>query len=894
VAPKPDTDREEVPERVGHFRISGKVGEGGMGVVYLAEDERLRRTVAIKLLHADVAADRERRSRFLREARLAASINHPAIATIYEVGESDGRVFIAMEFVQGTPLRALMSEHAMMPVAEVLRIAREIARGLAVAHAAGIVHRDLKPENVMVGTDDAVKLLDFGIAKLMEEDASAPEGSTELHTRKGSVLGTPAYMSPEQATGKEVDARSDIFSLGSVMYEALAGRRPFAGDTWQEVIVSITRDEAEPLAERRSKVPPAVGRLVGKCLAKRPDERYRDARQLADAIEACLRDTNSLTDSSRVPTTVDAPSGPPAAARTISASPAAGPGETPWWRTGPGRALLGVAAFAAVGSGAYVLLRPSPMLSDDTSVAPESTVVKIRYADREVTTHVEARTTFNEAWQAYRDGALSRARRSFAKAAELDPSLAQAQFWQALLVFQEEPQRGREHYQKAVAHRHKLNVLEQAMLDAAEPFFRQPSDLLEWEKRLDALVERYPAEPTALFYLGLSRHLKGDYDAANIAYRKTIELDRGFALAYVALAQASSMLGKADDTLDALSRCIAESPGASICLEQRRGIASELGQCEPAVKDARRLIALDGDAPGGYFRLGLALHAEGAPMEAVRAALEMRWDKGLEEDREDRKRWDQIRLALLTGDFQAARDHLIAATEAHKNDPDVSVQVDSAFWLCSVHLETGDPDAATAVADALLAKSKALSATPFGVDPSLALLACKHEAGSMTSEEFGKLRDTWVDELVADWKKQEKEIVPGFFWIQLHAQFVRDEATAKAALARKKEFFPMPTTVMGSAGRHAIVGRALAMAGRAKEAVAELRPAMAACDELSDPLAYIGARYWYGVALEESGDEAGAKKAYEMVLARWGDAKPRSVTAERAEKRLRGLRLVSE
>jgi len=855
-----------------------------MGVVYVAEDERLRRTVAIKLLHEDVAADRERRSRFLREARLAASINHAAIATIYEVGESDGRVFIAMEFVQGTPLRGLMSESkaAGMPVARVLRIARDVARGLAVAHDAGIVHRDLKPENVMVGSDDAVKLLDFGIAKLMEEDESAPEGSTELHTRKGSVLGTPAYMSPEQATGKDVDARSDIFSLGSLMYEALTGQRPFGGDTWQEVIVSITRDEHEPLAKRRARVPAA---------AKRPDDRYRDARQLADAIDASLEEANNLTDSSRGPTTSDAPSAPPAAARTISASPTAGTVEKPWWRTGSGRALLGVVLFAGVGLGAYALLRPPPGEPDDAQVAPERTVVKIRYADREVTTHAEARASFNEAWQAYRDGTLSRARRSFAKAAELDPSLAQAHFWQSLLIFQNEPQKGREHYQKAVVHRHKLDVLEQAMLDAAEPYFRQPSDLLEWEKRLDALVEKYPAEPTAIFYLGLSRHLKGDYDGANKAYRKVIEVDRSFASAYVTIAQASSMLGKAEDTLDALSQCIAESPGASICLEQRRGIASELGQCEQAVKDARKLIVLDGDAPGGYFRLATALHAEGAPMEAVRAALEMRWDKGLEEDREDRHRWDLIRLALLTGDFEAARDQLVLTTEAHKNDPDMNVHVDSAYWLCHVHLESGDPEAATAVADALLAKSKALSATPFGVDTSLVLLACKQEAGSMTSEEFGKQRDAWVDELVADWKKQEREIAPGFFWIQLHAQFVRDEETAKAALARKKEFLPMPVTVMGSASRHAIVGRALAMAGRAKEAVAELRPAMAACEELKDPLAYIGARYWYGVALEESGDDAGAKKAYEVVLARWGDAKPRSVTAERAEKRLRGLNL---
>jgi eukaryotic-like serine/threonine-protein kinase len=218
-----------------HFRILAKIGEGGMGVVYRAEDENLRRPVALKVLPPDVIANEERRMRFLREARAAAAIPHPNIATIYEIGEADGVVFIAMELVEGATLRGRLGKGP-LTIKDSLDIVLQIAEGLARAHRSHIVHRDLKPENVAITPASHVKILDFGLAKLLlENDGADGHHLTRVQTisgektEPGRILGTTSYMSPEQARGEVVDARSDIFSLGSVLYEMVTGRAAFRG-----------------------------------------------------------------------------------------------------------------------------------------------------------------------------------------------------------------------------------------------------------------------------------------------------------------------------------------------------------------------------------------------------------------------------------------------------------------------------------------------------------------------------------------------------------------------------------------------------------------------------------------------------------------------------------------
>ena len=271
-----------MPKVISHYRLEEEIGRGGMGVVYRAVDIRLGRALAIKMLPADATADPDRNARFVREARAASALNHPHIITIYDIDDADGVTFIAMELVDGTPLDRLLAEGP-LAVPQALQYAAQIAAALAAAHASAIVHRDIKPGNVMVTPDGRVKVLDFGLAKLVER---TPDEATKtaLATRAGMILGTAAYMSPEQAEGRPVDGRSDIFSLGGVLYEMLAGRRPFAGASDIGVITAILRDTPAPLRTARKDVPPSVAAIVDRCLAKDPEARYSSAGALHDDL----------------------------------------------------------------------------------------------------------------------------------------------------------------------------------------------------------------------------------------------------------------------------------------------------------------------------------------------------------------------------------------------------------------------------------------------------------------------------------------------------------------------------------------------------------------------------------------------------------------------------------
>jgi eukaryotic-like serine/threonine-protein kinase len=268
--------------KLGRFEIRSKIGAGGMGEVYLAEDTRLGRKVAVKVLAEALTRNRDRLSRFEQEAYAASALNHPNIITVYEMGDEDGRHFIATEFIDGVTLKKHLRSGP-MDFAEVLNIAIQIAGALEEAHAAGIIHRDIKPENIMVRPNGHVKMLDFGLAKLTE-DLSAEETNTEAVTRAqvrtdaGVVLGTSQYMSPEQARGQPIDARTDIWSFGVVLYEMVAGRPPFTGDTKTDVIVAIAKNEPQPIVRFAPDVPPEFEWIVMKALRKDAAERYQTIR----------------------------------------------------------------------------------------------------------------------------------------------------------------------------------------------------------------------------------------------------------------------------------------------------------------------------------------------------------------------------------------------------------------------------------------------------------------------------------------------------------------------------------------------------------------------------------------------------------------------------------------
>jgi TolB-like protein/Flp pilus assembly protein TadD len=262
---------------VSHYRIVELLGEGGMGVVYKADDLKLQRTVALKFLPAAMTRDEEAKTRFLTEARAASALDHPSVCTIHEIDETpDGRLFICMALYDGGTVRDRIREGA-LPIEDAVRLARQAAEGLAKAHASGVVHRDIKPENLFLTRDGQVKILDFGLAKL---------GATSQLTMAGTAMGTAAYMSPEQARGEEVDGRTDVWSLGLVLYEMLAGSRPFRSDYEQALVYSILNEDPEPVTARRADVPESVAAVVERCLQKDRARRYGSAEELAAALRA--------------------------------------------------------------------------------------------------------------------------------------------------------------------------------------------------------------------------------------------------------------------------------------------------------------------------------------------------------------------------------------------------------------------------------------------------------------------------------------------------------------------------------------------------------------------------------------------------------------------------------
>ena len=265
----PATD-DLIGRTIGPYRLVARIGAGGMGEVYKAEDSKLNRPVALKLLPQHLATDADRLRRFHAEARAASSLNHPHILVVHDFGEVDGRPFIVTEFVEGQTLRQRM-QAGPIAVREALDIATQIAGALAAAHTRGLVHRDIKPENVMLRPDGSVKVLDFGLAKLVATESD--DAASALLTRPGTVMGTPRYMSPEQARGLPLDARSDLWSLGVVLYEMVAGRAPFEGATSADVLAIILERDVEPIA-RVPDVPAALAVVLSTALEKDPQQRY--------------------------------------------------------------------------------------------------------------------------------------------------------------------------------------------------------------------------------------------------------------------------------------------------------------------------------------------------------------------------------------------------------------------------------------------------------------------------------------------------------------------------------------------------------------------------------------------------------------------------------------------
>jgi serine/threonine protein kinase len=281
--PVPEPMPEPIPERIGGYEVLGLAGSGAMGRVYLAHDAQLGRRVAVKVMNPAKARDAVARRRFIRESRAAAAVEHPHVMTIHQVGEDRGLPFIVMQYLQGRTLAAVQHAGERLSLGDVLRIGREIAEGLAAAHACGLVHRDIKPANIfLAGRGQSVRIIDFGLARDIGTESSQV-------TVDGAIVGTPAYMPPERIGSEDLDTRSDLFGLGVILYELLAGRLPFEGPTMVAMLAAISRGQPLPLAEAAPQVPAAVTSLVMRLIAHDKADRPADALAVAAEIAALER-----------------------------------------------------------------------------------------------------------------------------------------------------------------------------------------------------------------------------------------------------------------------------------------------------------------------------------------------------------------------------------------------------------------------------------------------------------------------------------------------------------------------------------------------------------------------------------------------------------------------------
>jgi serine/threonine-protein kinase len=885
-------------DALGHFVVRGELGRGGMGVVYAALDQALGREVALKVM--PLSGDAERRRRFLREARSAAGLSHPGIATIYEVGEVGGRAFIALELVRGVTLRSRLDQVApqapgvsrSLPLDEALRITTAITRALAKAHGRGVIHRDLKPENVMIAEDGAIKLLDFGLAKLIDAALPGSADSTTT-TQEGRILGTPSYMSPEQARGRTVDARSDVFSLGVMLYEMMTGTRPFASTSLLELFAALDRDAPQPPSRANPGVSAALERVVLRCLEKAPAARYADAGELLRDLEHA-RDLPTPEPGARVRDE--------ALPRALAES-ADEPAPRVAHRRRRATIAAAVVAAAALTAVFLVLVRPRDRAADvpvaAAAVAPTAPVpTALTALPVPINARPEAIAAYRKALEASRSGAEWQ--EGYLRTVELDPSFATAHARLVTLSMVHMVDLAREHYREAQALRDALTPRDREMIDALEPLVqRQPADWAETNRRIRDALERYPADAELWWLLGVGSANFDDFAAGVRAMDRAIAIDPGFARAHASKSTYLAYLGRFAEARVAIDRCLAEVPASVGCLEMLGHLRGNEGDCEGVEAAARRMIAAGIQPSPSYFLLAEALASRGQPMPTVREALRLSEQTSTavapgaaEASRADKKAhiWHDMSPALLAGDFEAA-EHRVRELERLSSTSRRQVEHGSvARMLAAIAGEVGrDQDAARIALD-FLDRRDAWEPEPNAEDVALAgdatppLLLAALRGGAITRAEFAVRRDTWL----RGWTARLTPVSKPYLWLYGYAAVTADAEGARRAFEALPSFEPLPpfrplTLVDAS------VGLTYLHAGRTGEAITWLEQATKSCTALQFPVKHTQAHLWLGQAREAAGDKPGACAAYQVVLARWGRAKPRSVTADKARERVRAL-----
>ncbi len=872
------------PARVAHFRILSRLGRGGMGVVYRAEDESLRRTVALKLLPD--TGSKEKRQRFVREARSAAAVTHPNVAAVYQIGEDDGRVYIAMELVEGENLRSRM-DRGPLDLATARELAAQIASGLSAAHDKGIVHRDLKPENVMITPSAVVKLLDFGLAKPAYELAVptdpelVPPETDRFETADAGriIMGTPDYMSPEQALGDKVDVRADVFAFGILFYEMLCGVRPFrpyGGANASATLISIARDPAPPIRERAGDVDEETAAIVMRCLAKSRAERFANAGEIAAALGR------------RRPPPPPTPSAPrpaaksPSEAQTLSSPdfrPPAPRRRGPPWVLGAGLALV----LAAAGAWWSVGRTTTPATMASVPAPPTPSAATLRIADHPSSHSAvpAAEASYRRGMEMIAHGEATAFKAELESAIAADPDFAAAHL--QLLLFESyfcptDLAAARPHFMVARRMKATLDGRDQELLDALEPTILDPPDLQEAAARMRALATRRPDDPQVWDALSAAENKLFHFRASAAAAERATIVDTSemLTIAFVAWAQDVEP-AQQEQVIDA---CLRRSSTAEWCRIERAKEREQRGACFELEKEARSLTALVPEAPSGPSFLADALAGEGAAAEALSIALAERRTKLPQAARARSEAIDRANLALWTGDFVTGLSSLEQAAQL-RSSPSLTMARVEALW------ETGQRRPAADLALDYIKKAAALPRyeRPES-DPMPHMLARAHEGGAMPDADFTVQREAWLSGWRARLDDEAWKTAGPVVWAMAFAYPASPE-DAKASVARLATVgAPPPIANRQFWTNDGPIGELLRVGGRIDDAVPRLQ---AEANRCTYDMTRVQAQLGLALSLEARGDTPSACAAYAKVLARWGHARPRSVTADEARARSRAL-----
>ncbi len=891
----------ETGDTFDRYVVEARIGQGGMGEVFRVYDPKLHRKVALKVLHLEGSGDRAQAERILREARAAAALDHPCAVHIYDVGEHDGRPYMAMELIEGKSLRVLVGDPT-IALETKLRWICDVGRALASAHKRGLVHRDVKPENVMVRDDGAIKVLDFGIARRAQApiDPTAPTavGAPGTMTGDGMIVGTPLYMPPEQMRGEPVDSRTDQFAWGVLAYELLSGHLPWGPATDGVRLIATMLSQDPPLLRAVvPSLPERVESAIARALSRKRDDRFASMTEAIAALDhgesasrgARTSDSTRLGDLAHAATEV-------APARTDETGKRDDRRVAMTVRTTSRRPLAVGLAIVAVAAASLLTWRwrmqrnvgGEPAASTSASNATKTSPVAITDLPTPKTAVPGAASAYREGLQALRDGSWELARRAFQRASELDPSMPEAHLRYAIVSFGEfHRDEAHKSWQRVLLLRGTLGERDAALFDAYDVVVpRDVADWVELQRRTAAMVKRWP-DDAELHMLLADAWVRVDHGGDAIAeYDRAIALDPLYADAWTGRAGALQALGRFDEMLESQKQCEQRFPTSTDCVWTRVWLHHWRGPCGAMESATRRYLERDPASATAWTMKAQALYSLGRSLESVRDAFDHAAAIFPESERPlHRKLWE-LDLLAAEGDFVAVEKLALEIEPLIAGDANERWHLAVARARIGAFLEQGRADDAAKVADDYLKRADNWSASQellAEYSPRFSMNAVLFHAGKLDAKSFEGMRVGFLYQLSTG----SPPLPQGYRWVAGFADAVEDAAEAKRALGSLSEYAPLPQNESVHAPT---IGRVLALAGQWDDALPHLELTEDACFSMEAPREVRRNSYFLGLAREAKGDVPGACRAYAALLSHWGKAKPKSVTADLAKARVTALK----